>query len=149
MMSLCTRARMHIHTHKCIYLYTMFLENLYIYITFKPPIIAHHTSVNSVTKFIISYIPWYTVCGKIWSGKIGKFGKSKAIHQFFTRQLFLFIIYNISCIYTCSSVANILPFNYFRLACLPIFYSSKIFPCTIHKLFIWHWMQLEMFHNRA
>ena len=41
--------------------------------------------------------------------KIGKFGESEAINNF-THKLFLFII---SCIYTHSSVANMVPSNCF------------------------------------
>ena len=66
----------------------------------------------------------YTVHGKNLEWE--KIGNSKAIHQFFTRQLFI-----INCICTCSSVADILPSNCFRLAHSPIFYILKFFPCTV------------------
>ena len=36
-----------------------------------------------------------------------------------------------SCSYTCSSFTNIIPFNWFRLAHLPMFYPSKLFLHTL------------------
>ena len=60
----------------------------------------------------------------------GKIGKQNAICQFFTCQLLLYIITQ-SFIYICSLFTNILPSNWFRLAHLPIFYPSKVFPLTV------------------
>ena len=62
-------------------------------------------------------------------GKVGKFGKYEAIHQFFPTNYFSFFNY------TCSSFINIIiPIYWLRLAHLPLFYPPQKFPMHGNQL---------------
>ena len=80
----------------------------------------HHSHFSE--RYSYSYIGWKSTLSAILESHVEKFSNRKSYLQFFTQQLFPYISY------TQSSFANILPFNWFTLANLPMFYHSKAFP---------------------
>ena len=101
----------------------------------KPLIIGHPGLTTSLCIPILyvyhNNIPQLHGKNLVWVKLPNLVAKQNAILPMFYLMLLPFMI-------SCSSFANILPFNQFGLAYSPIFYLTKIFPCTVLVCMYWY-----------